>query len=263
AYESADPADRARMHRRVAAYLAGLPAHVAPARIAKHHELAFEPLEAARYYRAAGLAARAAYSNKDALRFLARALALLPDTAAERFELHAEREQILRVTSRRAEQRTELEAMRQIAERQRDPARIALAFARLARHDLDAARTAGVEALLRRALDASIEAGARAAEVESLRLLGQLRRDLGDTEGALEAFDRALARAGLDHEHLGARGVTLVQKASLLWRNGSYDRAVESAAEGLAISRRQGHKGHQASALNLIGVSLASQGAFE
>ncbi len=263
AYESADPADRARMHRRVAAYLAGLPAHVAPARIAKHHELAFEPLEAARYYRAAGLAARAAYSNKDALRFLARSLALLPDSAPERFELHAEREQILRVASRRGEQRTELEAMRQLAERQRDPARIALAFARLARHDLDAARTAGVEALLRRSLDASIEAGARAAEVESLRLLGQLRRDLGDTEGALEAFDRALARAGLDHEHLSARGMTLVQKASLLWRNGSYDRAVESAAEGLAIARRQGHKGHQASALNLIGVSLASQGAFE
>ncbi len=263
AYESADPADRARTHRRVAAYLAGLPAHVAPARIAKHHELAFEPLEAARYYRAAGLAARAAYSNKDALRFLARALALLPDSAAERFELHLEREQILRVASRRSEQRVELEAMRQIAERQRDPARIALAFARLARHDLDAARTAGVEALLRRSLDASIEAGARAAEVESLRLLGQLRRDLGDTEGALEAFDRALARAGLDHEHLSARGMTLVQKASLLWRNGSYDRAVESAAEGLAIARRQGHKGHQASALNLIGVSLASQGAFE
>jgi tetratricopeptide (TPR) repeat protein len=263
AYESADPADRARMHRRVASYLAGLPAHVAPARIAKHHELAFEPVEAARYYRAAGLAARAAYSNKDALRFLARALALLPDSAPERFDLHLEREQILRVASRRAEQRMELEAMRQIAERQRDSARIALAYARLARHDLDAARTAGVDAMLRRSLDASIEAGARAAEVESLRLLGQLRRDLGDTEGALEAFDRALARAGLDHEHLAARGMTLVQKASLLWRNGSYDRAVESAAEGLAIARRQGHKGHQASALNLIGVSLGSMGQTE
>ena len=263
AYESADPADRARMHRRVASYLAGLPAHIAPARIAKHHELAFEPQEAARYYRAAGLAARAVYSNKDALRFLARALALLPDSAPERFDLHLEREQILRVASRRAEQRVELESMRQIAERERNPARIALAFARLARHDLDAARTAGVDALLRRALDASIEAGARAAEVESLRLLGQLRRDLGDTEGALEAFDRALARAGLDHEHLGARGMTLTQKASLLWRNGAYDRAVESAAEGLAIARRQGHKGHQASALNLIGVSLGSQGQTE
>ena len=104
---------------------------------------------------------------------------------------------------------------------------------------------------------------ARAAEVESLRLLGQLRRDLGDTEGALEAFDRALARAGLEQEHLSARGMTLVQKASLLWRAGAYDRAIESAAEGLAIARRLGHKGHQASALNLLGVSLASQGELE
>jgi serine/threonine protein kinase/predicted ATPase len=263
AYESADPADRARMHRRVAAYLSGLPANIAPARIAKHHELAFEPIEAARQYRAAGTAARAVYSNKDALRFFARALELLPETAAERFEIHAEREQILRVMSRRGEQRLELEAMRQIAERLRDPARIAVAFARLARCDLDAARPTGVEAMLRRALDASIEAGARAAEVESLRLLGQLRRDLGDTEGALEAFDRALARAGLEQEHLSARGMTLVQKASLLWRAGAYDRAIESAAEGLAIARRLGHKGHQASALNLLGVSLASQGELE
>ncbi len=262
AYESGEPADRVRMHRRAGAYLAGL-GGVAPARIAKHYELAGERAEAARFYKEAGLAARAMYSNRDALRFFARALALLPEGAIERFELHAEREQILRVSSRRAEQRVELEAMRQIAEKHRAARLVGVALARLARHDLDAARTAGVDAMLRRALDASIEAGDRGAEVESLRLMGQLRRDQGDTEGALDAFDRALSRAGLDQEHLSARGVTLVQKSSLLWRAGSFDLALEAAAEGLAIARRLGQKGHQASALNSLGVTLGSKGALE
>jgi tetratricopeptide (TPR) repeat protein len=263
AYESGEPADRVRMHRRAGAYLAGLGGSVAPARIAKHHELAGERMEAARFYRDAGLAARAVYSNRDALRFFARALTLLPEGAIERFELHAEREQILRVASRRSEQRVDLEAMRHIAEKHHDARLVGVALARLARHDLDAARTAGVDAMLRRALDASIEAGDRAAEVESLRLLGQLRRDQGDTEGALDAFDRALSRAGLEQEHLSARGVTLVQKGSLLWRAGSFELALEAAAEGLAIARRLGHKGHQASALNSLGVTLGSKGALE
>ncbi len=263
AYETIDADDRVRLHDRVARYLSGLDPRPAPARVARHLELAGESVLAARAYREAGLLARSSYSNRDALRFFARALALFPDASAERFELHELREQILRVLSLRSEQRIELEEMRAIAEKSRDPRLVAVAYARLARHELDAGRGAGVDAMLRKALDASISSGDRAAEIEALRLLGQLRRDQGDTTGAVEALDRALIRAGSDPEHLAARGQALTELSNLKWRAGKVDAAMEAAAEGIAIFRRLGHKGYQAHALNALGVALLSHGAFE
>ncbi|UJR84451.1 serine/threonine-protein kinase PknK [Sandaracinus amylolyticus] len=263
AYESIEPGDRARMHRRVGAWLEGLDVPVAPSRVARHHELAGDHAGAAAAWKEAGRAALAVYSNRDALRFFARALQLLPDDAPDRFELHEAREQILRVLGLRAEQRFELEAMRAIAERTREPRLLAIAMCRLARHDLDASRPVGVEAMLRRALDAAIEAGDKSAEVEAMRLFGHLRRDTGDVHGALEAFDRALARAGLDPDQLGARGLTLVQKGILLWRVGNLQSSLDASAESVAIFRRLGHKGHEAYALNALGVCLYSSGAFE
>ncbi|MBN8609029.1 MAG: protein kinase [Deltaproteobacteria bacterium] len=263
AYESIDAEDRGRLHKRVAQYLSGLANKPPPARIARHFELAGEGVLAARAYREAGFLARSVYSNRDALRFFARALALLPETSNERFELHEVREQILRVLSMRSDQRVELEQMRAIAERARDPKLLAIAYDRLARHDLDIGRGLGVDALLRKALDAAISAGDRASEIEALRLLGHLRRDQGDTVGAVEALDRALIRAGNEPEHLAARGLTLANRGTLQWRAGNVSEATESAAESIAIFRRLGLKGYQAHALNSLGVALLSTGAFE
>jgi len=263
AYESIDGEDRGRLHKRVAQYLSSLPNKPPPARIGRHLELAGEAVLAARAYRDAAFLARSVYSNKDALRFFARALALLPDASPERFEIHEVREQILRVLSLRADQRLELEQMRAIAERSRDPKLLAMAYARLARCELDAGRGMGVDAMLRKALDAAISAGDRASEIEALRLLGHLRRDQGDTDGAVEALDRALIRAGNDPEHLAARGLTLANRGALQWRAGNVADAMESAAESIAIFRRLGLKGYQAHALNSLGVALLSNGAFE
>jgi tetratricopeptide (TPR) repeat protein len=263
AYETIDAEDRGRLHKRVAQYLAALASKPPPARIARHFELAGESVLSARAYREAGFLARSVYSNRDALRFFGRALALLPESSTERFEIHEVREQILRVLSLRSEQRIELEQMRVIAERNRDPKLIAIACARLARHDLDAGRGLGVDALLRKALDAAISSGDRASEIEALRLLGHLRRDQGDTVGAVEALDRALIRAGSDPEHLAARGLALANRSSIKWRRGEVSEAIDSSAESIAIFRRLGAKGHQAHALNSLGVSLLSTGAFE
>jgi serine/threonine protein kinase/tetratricopeptide (TPR) repeat protein len=263
AYEVIENEERGKLHKRVAQYLSALANKPPPARIARHFELAGETVLAARAYRDAGFLARSVYSNRDALRFFARALALLPETAPERFELHELREQILRVSSLRTEQRAELEAMRALAEKSRDPGLLAIAYNRLARAELDAGRGMGVDAMLRRSLDAAISAGMRAGEIEALRLLGQLRRDQGDTDGALEAFERALARAGSDDEYLTVRGLTLVSRGSLLWRVGNIEEAKRTVAEALAIFRRGGNKGHMAHALNSLGVALLSSGAFE
>lgn len=263
AYESTDHSDRTRMHRRIGAWLSNLGARIAPARIARHHELAGEEGAAALAWKEAGKAALQVHSNRDALRFFARALELLPDESPTRFDIHEMREGILRLQGRRSEQRIELEAMRELAERARDPRLLAIALARLARHDLDASRPAGVEGMLRRALDAAIEAGDKSAEVEVLRLFGHLRRDQGDVPGALDAFDRALARAGLESSQLAARGLTLVQKAILERRVGQLEAALEASAEAVIIFRRLGHNEHEAQALNSLGLSLHSSGSYE
>lgn len=263
AYESTDSADRIRMHRMMSNYLTALDLPIAPARLAHHREQAGDREGAARAYVTAGHAADAMYSHEEAMRFFGRALALLPHRSDLAFEAHEAREQILRALGRRSEQRNELEALRAVAERTRDPRHVAIAFSRLARYDLDAARPAGVEAMLRRALDAAIEAEDKASEIEALRLLGQLRRDQGDTLGAIEALDRALARAKTDQAWLSARGQTLIQKAILQWRAGQLDDSLESATEAIVIFRRLGLKGHEAQALSSLGVALAHKGAFE
>ena len=263
AYESLDQSDRVRMHRMVASYLAALDAPVPPARLAHHREHAGDRVGAAEAYLIAGAAAQAMYSHDEAMRFFGRALALLPPHSALAFEAHEGREQILRVLGRRAHQRMELEAMRALGERTREPRHRAIAFARLARYDLDAGRLTGVDAMLRKALDFAIEADDRAAEIESLRLLGQLRREQGDISGAIEALDRALDRTGTDLAFLSARGQALIQKAILLWRAARLDASLEASAEAAVIFRRLGLKGPEAHALSSLGVALAHMGDFE
>lgn len=263
AYESLEAQDRARMHKRVAQFLSTMQQRPPPARIARHLELAGERLFAARAYRDAGHAARNVHSNRDALRFYARTLDLLPETSPERFELYELRENMYRNLSLRAEQRGELEAMRALAEHLRDPKLLAIAYNRLARCDLDLARTVGVEAVLRKALDAALAGNDRRSEIEALRLFGHLRRDQGDSVGALEMLDRALLRAGNDPDLLAVRGLVLANRANLLWRTGALDRSIESSAESIAIFRRMNQKSLQAHALNTLGVALASQGDFE
>lgn len=262
AYESIDSADRVRMHRMMANYLTALDLPISPARLAQHRDQAGDRAGAADAYLAAGKAAHRMHSLDEAMRFFARAMSLTnrPEVS---FEAHEAREHILRALGRRTEQRVELEALRDLAEKTREPRHTAIAFSRLARYDLDASRPAGVEAMLRRALDASIEADDKASEIEALRLLGQLRRDQGDTHGAIEALDRALARAGTDERWLSARGQTLVQKAILEWRAAQIEESLASSAEAIVIFRRLGLKGHEANALSSLGVALAHRGSVE
>ncbi|MGE0785041.1 MAG: serine/threonine-protein kinase PknK [Sandaracinaceae bacterium] len=263
AYESIDSTDRVRMHRMMSNYLTALDLPIAPARLAFHREQAGDRKGAADAYFAAGQAAHLMYSHDEAMRFFGRAVALAPLASDVAFSAHEAREQILRALGRRNEQRKELNALRELAERSRDPRQIAIAFSRLARFDLDASRHAGVDAMLRRALDSAIAAEDRGAEIEALRLLGQLRRDQGDSQGAIDALDRALARAQTDARYLASRGQTLIQKAILLWRAGRLEDSLDASAEAVVIFRRLGLKGHEAHALSSLGVALAHRGSFE
>ncbi len=262
AYDSTDPEDRRRMHRRIGAHLATMDG-VPPARIARHLERAGDPGGAAEAYLAAGAAALDAFGTRDGLRLYGKALALLPPESPARFVAHEAREQILRGAGRRTERRIELEAMRAISDRSGDPRLRATAFNRLARYELEEGRTAGVEALLRRALDAAIDSSDQGAEVEALRLSALLASDQGDVPKALDACDRALLRSGHETSLLAVRGDVLVQRGILLRRLGRSDESMEALAEAIVIFRRIQDKREEANALNALAVTLLGEGAYE
>lgn len=263
AYESADLEDRRGLHKRVAAHLASLGASVAPARIARHLERAGESLAAARAYVAAAGAAQGTDASHYALRLYGKALALFPSDDPERFRVHELREALLRAAGRKHERRIELEAMRALAEKLGDVSKRAWSFNYLARYELDESRTAGVDALLRRAMSAAIEANDKVAEVEALRLSAHLAREEGEIDHALDACDRALVRAGRDEAMLSVRGDVLTLRGMLLRRVGRLDEACENGAEAVVIFRRLSRRRDEAAALSALSVSLASSGSFE
>ncbi|MCU0671945.1 MAG: protein kinase [Myxococcota bacterium] len=264
AYEATDLDDRSRIHRRIAQHLAAHAAPVGVGRVARHLEQAGERSAAAKAYLEAATAALAVYSNRDALRFYGKALELLsPEEHDARFSAHEGREQILRFLGRPHEQLRELEAMRALAERGGGPRRRAVALLRMARFDLDNARTGEVDELVPQALASARAAGDPKLEIDGLRLEAELARDRGEPDRGLEACRVALERAGTTRELLSSRAAILVQKGILLRRLGRSDEAFEAYAEAIVIFRRLGIRRNEAFALNSLGVALAANGAYE
>lgn len=257
AYESCEEGDRQRMHRSVADALLRQERVVSPARLARHLELAKDDAAAARVYVDAAEVARRVYCNLDALQFYGRAQALLPLHSVLRFRIHEGRAQILRGMGRRRAEWTELEALRQHAERYGDAAMLALAFNRLARHWLDRGETAGVGELLEKALLSARSAGIAGAEVEALRLSAELALCQGDATGALTACEAALLQASKGADLLAARGSLLRQRAELLRAAGRTAEALETAAGSSVIFMRLGLKRNQSHALYVLGDILA------
>ncbi len=263
AYETTDESDREAMHAQIGTWLSKQRVPAPPARVARHLERAGDLAAAADAYLQAAARARAVYSNREALRFFARALSLLPPDAPGRFYAHEAREQILRGMGSPREQQLELEEMRECAKRGDDPAMMAMAMNRSARFELDHARTLGVAEYLEEALRSSRTADDKGGEVEALRLSALLARENGDAQKALEHCDEALARCGLDRAFLAARGSVLVQKAEVLRRMGRVHQAIETNAEAIVIFRRLAIRRNESLALNGLGIALASQGEFE
>ena len=262
-YAMIDPADRMRMHRRVAEYIQQSESPLPSSRLANHLEFAGQRLQAGKAYMEAAREARWVYSNEEALRFYGRALSLLPENASERFQAYEGRAQIFRGLGRRREEAREIERMHQLAQKSGDPARLALVFNRLARFELDGARTIGVDSHLDQALQWAVRAGEIGAEVEALRLRVQWARERGDSAYALECCDRALRRTQSRPGLLAAQGSVRIQRSLLLQRLGRLEEALDDAAEAFVIFRRLGIKRNEAQALNLLGVVSAMRGHYE
>lgn len=266
AYDGLVGPDRLQMHRRMANMLTarvGERAGPLSARIAFHLERASDQKGSAVRYLQAAEVARAAYANRDALRYFSRALALLTPDSPDRFRAHEHREQILRGLGLRREQMAELDEMRRIAQSMKDPSLISLSYNRLARLYLDLGRLPQASKALAVALEAARGGVDMGAEVEALRLLSVLSRDEGHFLKALECCDQALTLLGGATENLKQRGTILLSRGDVSRQMGRLQDAVQAYAEALVIYRRLGIKRLQSLTLNAMGEVARAIGEYE
>ena len=227
AYRALPPEICARLHRQVAERILASPAYQVgadDARLGRHLELAGEHGQAARAYARAGLHARDAAGNAEAFGNFTRALKLLGDEAPEdlelRWDLHAEREQILRALGKRTARLREIAQMRQIAERT-----TARADERTGEQAAERARDGTSETSER------IHGGRRLGQ--TLVRLARLHLDTGKHAAARRELSRALAAARDADDPLTEAAAHRLE-AILLAKIGYYAQALERTREGLA-----------------------------
>jgi tetratricopeptide (TPR) repeat protein len=201
-----------------------------------------------------------------------RALLLLPEVAhEERYQVHAEREQILRGWGKRPAQLREVHAMRKAAAhlagadgRRRE----AEAFCRMGLLYLDVGKHAAARRELDRALKLAREAKDALGESEALRLEATLLMNIGKNAEALELAREALAVLGEpggtpDHEPLLARAQALNAVGNVHVHTGRLRDAVSAYAEALVIYRRLAVRRLEAATLNNMGWVFVGLGEYE
>ncbi len=271
AYRALAPEVRAQLHRRAAERLCTAPGYrrgADDARVAQHLVAAGDALGAARAWARAGAHARDVSGSAEAFRHFTAALDLLPDspsTRAERFELHGEREQLLRAWGRRTAQLREVTAMRRIAEELADGRRLAAAHARLSSLYLDAGKHAAARREIGRTLEIARTAQAPVIEAEALRLDAALLMNIGRYGEALERTQAALAALGerADRASLLERAQTLNAVGNAEFDLGRCRDAERAYAEALVIYRRLGTRRLEAAALSNLGNVSIALGEYE
>jgi tetratricopeptide (TPR) repeat protein len=281
AYGLLPDVERSALHRTAAERLASSASYRSgqdDAVIARHLELAGDASAAADRYLKAATHAVEVGGNADGFRQLTRVLKLLPrDDHARRFAARRQRLEILGRLTRRAEQQREIENLIKEAEALADPAKLALAYSRLAQFYIDIGKAPAASRAVAPALDYAREAGDRLGEAEALRLRASIARLVGNNDEALRLCEQALAlcvaaptggtiepagpRAGRE-EYL-QRAIILNNRGTTLWNMGRLREASESYAEALVIYRMLKLPRFEARILNNMGIIFAALGEFE
>jgi len=252
--------ERSTAHARVATWLAerGIDE---PAVLARHHELAGNPAEAAAAYARAARASLDEFANTEAASHGRRAAALAPDDA-ERLRCLVLVEEALTRLERGAERYEVLQEIGSLSDRVQDPASRALALLLRGRERLDAlepmqALEALSEAVLgyERARDRAGECNAACLYARSLALVGRARQ-------ALEAVERALALARDSGDSvLVAR--SLRHLVFVVHQLGDLPVELHVARQALDAARAAAQVDLQAIALNNLGNTLMQLGRLE
>lgn len=262
-YENLDPEERANMHQRVGAHLAGQADHPPSALIARHFEQGEAPSKAADWYIKAAKSAQRTHATAEAYQFYSRALDLLSANSSRRFLTHTEREDLLRSMGRTEDRRRELDAILRLAEDRSFPERKATALARLGRYQHDLNQFGSLRETAEQTLRAAKANGERRYEIEALRLLSVYHRSQAAWDDALSLCEQALVLCTGLEDGMDERALTLVQQGLLLRRMGRHHDAAAAYTEAIVIFDRLENSRQQSVALNSLGVALASMGHLE
>jgi serine/threonine protein kinase/tetratricopeptide (TPR) repeat protein len=272
AYGGLAPETRALLHSVAADRLQRSPSYnpgADGARLASHLEAAGDRAAAGRALIQAGLHARDTAGNTEAFKLFSRALALLPaDAYQDRYQIHQEREQILRGWGKRPGQLREVHAMRKAAASMpgdEGHRRQAEAYSRLGLLYLDVGKHAAARRELERAHKLARDSHDVLAESEALRLQATLLMNIGkNAEAAAQAREAlAVVGTGTDRPTLLGRAQALNAIGNVHVHMGHLRDAVNAYAEALVIYRRLGVRRLEAAALNNMGWVFVGLGEYE
>lgn len=224
--------------------------------LAWHFEAAGASQKALHYLQCAGEQAAARFANAEAVDFLGRALALVPNNELQRrYELLLAREDVLGIQGARAGQAADLESLAQLAEALADPERKARVGLRRAQHASEVGNYAVALTFAAAAAEAAESLGLDRLFAEAQVAAGRVHQLQARYPDAREAISSALAVAQ-------AQGLTDIeaQCASYLGivADLSGDRTGSRTffEQALALYRQLGNRRREARALSNLGVSL-------
>jgi predicted ATPase len=227
--------------------------------IADHLEQAGRSAEAVPYLRRAGEQAQARFANAEAVVFLGRALALLPDTAVtERYELLLAREAIYNLLGQRDAQTADLDSLEKLAETLGDARRaeVLQRQAQYAEHMGDFVRA---RAQLEQSLTIAQTLNNQAMAADALYYLGVIASRQASYAEALEKLEHSLAlvRAVTDplveSKILRAMGV-------VAWYLGHYTESAAYYQQSLGLARAIGHRRFESYCLGNLGLVASNIG---
>ncbi len=268
AYRGLAGQDRVQMHHALGQHLSqsSLARGLSAAIVARHFARGDDGERAAAFYAEAGSAARSGNQTALAIRYMKRAVALLPDDAPERLGLHDALENLYRTLGRRRERMHHLTELR-IAAREAGTSRAAsIALLRTGRFHFDEGRLSKGLPVARQAAALGRTANVPALEIEAEALVSEFLRELGDVPGALAACDRALAASNPNVNPTvpaRTRADVLRARGVLLRRVGRVREAVEAQIEAIAIFKATGARRQEARAKNSLAFALLVQGHYE
>ncbi len=265
AYLALEGATRVRLHRLLGEHLVTTPlAHgLSAAIVARHLARGEASQHAAELYLEAAGAARNTNQAQLAQRYYLRALSLLPMGDARRIVAHDSLEAIYRYLGRRRERRLHLSAMRKLARQAGQAKWAAAALIRTARLELDEGVLARGLPIAQRAAEIARLARSRSLEVEALTVLSEILRDLGDTQGAIAACDRALDVSEDVRLQPRLRAEVMRAKGVLLRYVGRVEDAVSSYVEALAVFRAVGARRSEARVMTSLAFAMFVLERFE
>ena len=267
-YDELDAVQRSYLHEAVGFALETLygaeASSIAP-QLARHFELAGISDKARFYLAQAADQAAAAYANDAAIDFFGRSLALTPVSAvSDRIALLSGRERVYHVQGQRELQRSDLDALQELATgpeqaRLRTELLIRRASMALEMSDFGAAIDAATAAESVAADDG--DRAAAEARVKAMLIRARAHFQRGEADASRTDIEAALAlsrAADLTFHY----GMALEQQGVLRWSVGDFTGAKAILEEALGLYREAGDLRAESSALNNLGIVTMDQRDF-